>query len=363
MNTPATPPMAAPLTIFCNFWVTSALASSISSRTISCARSVTSCSAAEISCGLPLGSLVAKALEDHREYEPAGERDADLALGPLERRHLGGTTGARGRFERRRLVGRRGVAAHSGGSSSKRRIQIIDAVRWTAIEASGPRPARSPDQSRRSEGWWLVKRGVLSRAAVESLADGLHDERLRLVELLGDDAEDPAGQDLLDRPVERQRGELRRDVVTELPGPLRTGHDLGDQLVGLADLGEVRAPERVRGARDLDDDDLHQVGVVAVGLHDEARDVLELAPPRAVLRVGRADHVEQHVPALEEEGVEHLVLGGEVVIDEPVGAARLVGDVRDAARVEALAGEHLHGGVEDLPALVAGGLRPRGDRH
>ena len=54
-----------------------------------------------------------------------------------------------------------------------------------------------------------------------------------------------------------------------------------------------------------------------------------------------------NVPALQEQGVEHLVLGLEVVVDEPVGHARLVGDVGHAAGVEALAGEHAHGGVED----------------
>src|SRR3954453_18314863 len=245
MNTPATPPMAAPLTIFCNFWVTSALASSISSRTISCARSVTSCSAAEILWGLPLGSLVAKALEDHREYEPAGERDADLDLGPLERRHLGGTTGARGRFERRRLVGRRDVAAHSGGSSSKRRIQIIEAVRCTAIDASAPSPARSPDQSSRLERSLLMKREVLSRAAVETFADGLHDKRPGLVELLGHDAEDPARQHLLHGAVEGECGELRRDVVAERAVGLRAAHDAGDELVGLPGLGQAGTAQRV----------------------------------------------------------------------------------------------------------------------
>ena len=35
------------------------------------------------------------------------------------------------------------------------------------------------------------------------------------------------------------------------------------------------------------------------------------------------------------------------MVDEPVGDARLVGDVGDAAGVEALAREHAHGGVED----------------
>ena len=81
--------------------------------------------------------------------------------------------------------------------------------------------------------------------------------------------------------------------------------DLADQLVGLADLREVRLAERVRRARDLDDDDLHQLGVVAVGVDDERRDRLELlARPAMSWRVDLADHVEHHVPALEEERVE-----------------------------------------------------------
>ena len=61
-----------------------------------------------------------------------------------------------------------------------------------------------------------------------------------------------------------------------------------------------------------------------------------------VLLVGLADRGQQHVPALDEERVEHLVLGAEVVVDEPVGDARLVGDVRHPAGVEALAREHPH---------------------
>ena len=61
-----------------------------------------------------------------------------------------------------------------------------------------------------------------------------------------------------------------------------------------------------------------------------------------------------------EERVEHLVLGLEVVVDEAVGDARLVGDVGDAARVEPLAREHPHRRVEDQAALVdRGGLHAR----
>ena len=66
------------------------------------------------------------------------------------------------------------------------------------------------------------------------------------------------------------------------------------------------------------------------------------------------DRLEQDLPALEEQRVQHLVLGLEVVVDEPVGHARLVGDVRHAARVEPLAREHAHRGVEDDPPLVDG---------
>ena len=71
-----------------------------------------------------------------------------------------------------------------------------------------------------------------------------------------------------------------------------------------------------------------------------------------VLGVDLADRLEHDVPALEEQRVEHLVLGLEVVVDEPVGDARLVGDVRYPAGVEALAREHADRGVQDHPPLV-----------
>src|SRR3954467_1080677 len=121
---PITAPRARRLTLP---WI-SACASSISSRTMACARSVTSVRAAAMSCGLPVGSLVAKALEDESEDETARERGADLHLGTLERRLVvrdGDGLEARG------LVGRGlgGAFAHSGGSSSKRRCQITAAVR------------------------------------------------------------------------------------------------------------------------------------------------------------------------------------------------------------------------------------------
>ena len=71
-----------------------------------------------------------------------------------------------------------------------------------------------------------------------------------------------------------------------------------------------------------------------------------------VWRVDLADQLDHHVPALEEQRVEHRVLGAEVVVDEPVGHARLLGDVRHPALGEALLGEHPDRRVEDLPPFV-----------
>ena len=65
------------------------------------------------------------------------------------------------------------------------------------------------------------------------------------------------------------------------------------------------------------------------------------AIPRSFARgepalVGGGDRREHHVPALEEQRVEDLLLGGEVVVDEAVCDPGLVGDVGDAAGVKAL---------------------------
>ena len=52
-------------------------------------------------------------------------------------------------------------------------------------------------------------------------------------------------------------------------------------------------------------------------------------------------------PGVAEHRLEHLLLRGEVVVEQPVGDARLLGDVADAAVVVARAREDAHGGVED----------------
>ena len=70
--------------------------------------------------------------------------------------------------------------------------------------------------------------------------------------------------------------------------------------------------------------------------------------------VDLGDRVEHDLPALEEELVEDLLLRVEVVVDEAIGHARLVGHVGDAAVVEAAAREDGDGGVEDQAPLVDG---------
>ena len=74
-KTAAAPPTAAPLASRASFWLTSALASSISSRTSSEARSEISLTASAIALPL-LWSSAGNALEDHGGEEAAGERGA-----------------------------------------------------------------------------------------------------------------------------------------------------------------------------------------------------------------------------------------------------------------------------------------------
>src|SRR4051794_10427023 len=207
---------------------------------------------------------------------------------------------------------------------------------------------------------------VAGGSDLEPAADRLHDELLGPLELLlarGQDSEDPAGQKLLDGPVEAHRGELGGDVRLERAVVARLVHDLGDQVVGLADLAEVVAREGVRRARDLHDDHLHQVRLVAVRVDDERGDLVELLTGDPLLAGDLDDGVKHDLPALGEERVEDLLLRVEVVVDEAVGHARLVGDIGDAAVVEAAPGEHSDRRVEYQAPLVDAAGAGRGHHY
>ena len=85
----------------------------------------------------------------------------------------------------------------------------------------------------------------------------------------------------------------------------------------------MRAAERVRRPGHLDDDHLHQLRVVAVGVDDEAGDPVELLARRQlVIGVDLVAGGDQQRPALAEQLGHHRFLRAEVVVDEPVGDAR-----------------------------------------
>ena len=83
-----------------------------------------------------------------------------------------------------------------------------------------------------------------------------------------------------------------------------------------------------------------------------------LAIPRSCSSAGSSDcstrreAPEQLAPVLAEERREHLLLGREVVVEQAVRDARLLGDVADAGGVVAVAREDAHGGVDDEAALL-----------
>ena len=116
----------------------------------------------------------------------------------------------------------------------------------------------------------------------------------------------------------------------------------------------------MRAAGDLAHEQAHEVGIVAPGAQHDLHHELELFA-RVVPRLfGERDGREEPPPLLAEDRLEHGVLRAEVVVDEPVGDARLAGDVADAGRLVALGGEHPNRGLEDEDPLVLGhGHRPK----
>src|SRR3954468_5176187 len=229
-----------------------------------------------------------------------------------------------------------GHAGYSGGSSSNSLIHSAVASLFATIVVSAPIPASIPLQRSRFvrslfKGADSTRdgRGAGARR-LETATYGLNYQRLGPFKLLiggGQVAEDPAREELLDRAVEAHRGEVGRDVRLERAVLARAVDDRRDHRVRLADLVEMRGAERVGRARDLDDDHLHQLRLVAVGVDDERGDHVELVARRDLLRVDLRDRVEHQLPALGEELVEDLLLRIEVVVDEAVGDACLVGDV------------------------------------
>src|SRR4051794_22929438 len=118
-----------------------------------------------------------------------------------------------------------------GAWTSSAAISPVDLPRTPGAKSwrrSGSSPRTRARRDRRAwrttGGAWSSRSSVAesyhaARRDREAVADRGDDELLRLlggVPSQGQQIEDPAGQHLLDRAVEGQRGELGRDVVVEL---------------------------------------------------------------------------------------------------------------------------------------------------
>src|SRR5581483_11547417 len=118
-------------------------------------------------------------------------------------------------------------------------------------------------------------------------------------------------------------------------------------------LGELAdALRELRATYELADHDTDDVRQVEPGAQDDRRDVTELVGGRLVGLLHARDPREQDAPVLVEDRLEHLVLRLEVVVEQPVRDAGLLGDVADPGRVESLAREDAYSGLQDLPPLV-----------
>ena len=146
----------------------------------------------------------------------------------------------RGRCPRARLR-----VGHSGGSSPNARSQITCASLRGGDRGQRAQPGQQAGPHEALD-HLVVGHGRGSQADDSDVCASSPSQIVPTTKSLGalvvgvalvQQAEDPARQHLLDRAVERHRGELRRHRVAELAVALRLAHDVSDQPVGLADLG------------------------------------------------------------------------------------------------------------------------------
>ena len=105
-------------------------------------------------------------------------------------------------------------------------------------------------------------------------------------------------------------------------------------------------------SRDLAHHHTDEIGLVAPRAQQRLRNRAELLQRRLTGRLDPGECLQEVAPVFAEDRLEHLLLGGEVVVEEAVRDPRLLGDVADAARVVALRREHADGGVENDAPLV-----------
>jgi hypothetical protein len=114
----------------------------------------------------------------------------------------------------------------------------------------------------------------------------------------------------------------------------------------------------VGATADLANHDRDEVRVVPPGAEEDLDDPAELLVGRLVRCLDLLEALEELAPVLAEHRLEHLVLGREVVVEQAVRDARLLGDVAHARGVEPSSREHAYGCVEDLAPLLLGPALP-----
>ena len=171
-------------------------------------------------------------------------------------------------------------------------------------------------------------------------------------------AEDPAGEDLLERAVDHPRRKPRRDVVAEDVLLLAALDDALQRLESVRDLLDL-ALELLAAPRHLAHEHAHDVRVVAPRSQHDRAALAQLLARRLLFVFDGVDRRDHHPPHVAEDRLEDGVLRLEVVVDEPVRDTSLLGDVAHAARVIALLGERSDGSIENLPAplLLSSGAR------
>ena len=153
------------------------------------------------------------------------------------------------------------------------------------------------------------------------------------------------------------RDDARVDVATQRPFVLAAANDPLEARERLPDLVELVLD--VRAARDLANEQPHEVGIGPPRAQDDLDHELELLRLRLPRILGERDGCQQPPPLLTEDGFENGVLGAEVVVDEAVGNTGFPRHVTDPRGFVALRREDAHGRREDLPALVLRGPHDR----
>ena len=138
------------------------------------------------------------------------------------------------------------------------------------------------------------------------------------------------------------------------PLPLPLLDDALHDREGLAHL--VDSILELLAPRHLADHDGDERRVVAPRSQEDLGDPLELVARRLVRRLDGAEAPDELTPVLHEDRAEHVVLRGEVVVEEPVCDTGIARDVRHSGTVIAVVREDADRSVEDQLALLALGV-------